>query len=161
MAATVKIMRPFEMAHPKVWVLLALLLGCVVGLGQQISGIGVALRKTGDDLIVNAVLPDSPAAASKAIHRGDRIIAIADGDGAPVQVTGLGLAEVVGLIRGPKGTSIRVTIAPQGKDDPEAQVIKLVRGELKGVTQAVDVPFDDGFGLWLWLVSLGVRLAHP
>ena len=66
-----------------------------MSLVQEISGIGVALRQQGADFIVQAVIPDSPAAASKAIHQGDRIIAIAQDDGQPVEMTGLGIAEAV------------------------------------------------------------------
>lgn len=102
------------------------------GPSQETAGIGVALRKDGDYLVVNALLPDEPAAASKAIHVGDRIIAVAQGkDGPDVPVKGRGVTEVVSLIRGTKGTTVRVTIVPAKKDDREAFVVSLSRGELK------------------------------
>ena len=134
-----------------------LVLSGVVGLGQEISGIGVLLA---NDFKVNEVIPDSPASASKAIHRGDRIIAIAQGDQPPVQITGLKLVEAVRLIRGPKGSVVRVTIVPSGQDDSEAQVIRIVRGELKGVNDRAAIG-DLGLQLWFFLLRLGVALAHP
>jgi carboxyl-terminal processing protease len=136
-----------------------LVLSALASLGQEISGIGVALRQQGADFIVQAVIADSPAAASKAIHEGDRIIATAQGDGQPVEMTGLGLAEAVRLIRGPKGSVVRVTVVPAGKDDSEAQVIRLVRGELKGVDDRAAIG-DPGLQLWFCLLRLGVALAH-
>jgi C-terminal processing protease CtpA/Prc len=136
-----------------------LVLSGLVSLCQGISGIGVALRQEGEDIIVQAVLPDSPASASKAVHSGDRIIAIAQGDGQPVQMTGLGLAEAARLIRGPKGSVVHVTIVPSGKDDSEAQVIRLVRGELKGVNDRAVIG-DPGLQLWFCLLRLGIALAH-
>jgi hypothetical protein len=98
---------------------------------QETSGVGIALRKDGEDLVVNIVLPDAPAAASQAIHVGDRIIAVAQGNGADVQVNGLTITEVVRLVRAPNGTSVRLTIVPAKKDDTQAYVVTLVRGELK------------------------------
>ena len=98
--------------------------------GQELSGIGVALRRSGDDLVVRGVLPDSPTAANKAIHPGDKIIAVGQGGDPPVKVAGLKLEEAVRLIRGPKGTVICFTVVPSAKDDSEAQVVRLVRGGL-------------------------------
>jgi carboxyl-terminal processing protease len=136
-----------------------LLLSGLVSLGQGISGIGVELRQKGVDIIVQAVLPDSPASTSKAIHQGDRIIAIAQGDGQPVEMTGLGLADAARLIRGPKGSVVRVTVVSSGKDDSEAQVIRLVRGELKGVNDRGGME-AAGLPLSIWLLRLGIALAH-
>jgi carboxyl-terminal processing protease len=136
-----------------------LVLSGLVSLGQEISGIGVALRQQGGDFIVAGVIPESPASASKAIHQGDRIIAVAQGDGQPVEMTGLGLAEAVRLIRGRKGTVVRVTIVPSGKDDSEAQVVRLVRGELKGMDDRGDMQVA-GLPLSIWFLRLGIALAH-
>ena len=102
------------------------------GPSKETAGVGMALRKDGEYLVVNALLPDGPAASSKAIHVGDRIIAVAQGDDGPdVPVKGWGITEVVRLIRGPKGATVRLMIVPAKKDDSEALVVSLVRGELK------------------------------
>jgi peroxiredoxin len=105
------------------------------GSAQETSGVGIALGKEGDDLVVNVLLPDAPAALSKAIHVGDRIIAVAQENGADVRVKGMTIGEVVPLVRGPKGTSVRLTIVPAKKDDTQAYVVSLVRGELKELAQ--------------------------
>ena len=70
--------------------------------------------------MVSFLSPDSPAASSKAIHVGDRIIAVAQENGADVRIKGLQMKDVVGLVRGPKGTSVRLTIVPAEKDDTQA-----------------------------------------
>jgi thiol-disulfide isomerase/thioredoxin len=105
------------------------------GFAQEASGVGIALGKKGEDLLVNFLTPDAPAASSHAIHVGDRIIAVAQENGPDVQVKGLKINEVVPLIRGPKGTSVRLTIVPPNKDDSQAYVVSLVRGELKELAQ--------------------------
>jgi len=99
--------------------------------GQEASGIGVAISRDGDNLVVGAILPDSPAASSNALHVGDRIIAVAQGSDPAKPVQGLTIAEIVRLIRGPKGTTVRLTLGPQGDHDPEGRVISFIRGELK------------------------------
>src|SRR6476660_4255116 len=43
----------------------------------EMAGIGIALKQEGEDFVVMRVLPDSPAAAHKGIHVGDRILAVA------------------------------------------------------------------------------------
>jgi thiol-disulfide isomerase/thioredoxin len=98
---------------------------------QEPSGVGIALGKEGEEIVVKAVLTEGPAAASHAVHVGDQIIAVAQGDGADVRVKGWEIGDVVRRIRGPKGTSVRLTIVPARKDDTQAYVISLVRGELK------------------------------
>jgi peroxiredoxin len=105
------------------------------GSAQETSGVGIALGKEGEDVVVKVLLPDAAAASSHAIHVGDRIIAVAEEDGADLPVTGWKIDEVVPLIRGPKGTSVRLTIVPAKKDDTQAYVISLVRGELKELAQ--------------------------
>ena len=105
------------------------------GSAQEASGVGIALGKEGEDLVVKVLLPDAAAASSHAIQVGDRIIAVAQETGADVPVKGRKIEEVVPLIRGPKGTSVRLTIVPAKKDDTQAYVVSLVRGELKELAQ--------------------------
>jgi predicted metalloprotease with PDZ domain len=144
----------------KIVAVFLLVLSGSVSLGQEISGIGVALGKDGGDFVVKGVIPDSAASASKAIHPGDRIVAIAQGTNPPVRIADLPLADVVRLIRGPKGTVVRVTVVPSEKEDSEAREIRLVRGELKGVNDGEEMAFD-GLQLSFWFMRLGIALAHP
>jgi len=100
-------------------------------LDQQIVGIGVALGKEGQNVVVKSILPDSPAAHTKDIHVGDRIIAVAQDKDPAVQLQSGEIEQAVSLIRGAKGTTVRLTIVPSGADNSQARVVSLVRGELK------------------------------
>ena len=120
------------MRTPTCLILLVCLIGSANELqGAEVAGIGAALGNDGEHLVVNKIMPDSPAAASKAINVGDRILSIGNENERPVDVMGLKLAEAVNLIRGAKGSTVRLTLVPAGKDDSQAHVISLVRGELK------------------------------
>jgi hypothetical protein len=100
---------------------------------DTIAGIGVVLGVEGQSIIVRGIVPDSPAAAQKNIHVGDRITAVAQDKESAVPVRSGQLAQAVALIRGPKGTRVSLTIIPFGEDDSRARVVSFVRGELKAL----------------------------
>ncbi|MHB8524447.1 MAG: PDZ domain-containing protein [Limisphaerales bacterium] len=102
-----------------------------VGFAAETGGVGIAIGKEGDATLILTIIPDTPAAASNALKKNDRIIAIAQGDAAPVETSGKGVAQVVQMIRGPIGSAVRLTIIPAGADVSQARVISLVRGELE------------------------------
>ncbi len=94
---------------------------------DELGGIGVVLGLEGQSIVVKRILPDSPAAAQNTIHVGDRIMAVAQ----PVQVRNGQLKQALGLLRGPKGTTVRVTIVPFREDESRVRVVSIVRGELE------------------------------
>lgn len=103
---------------------------------DEITGVGVELRVEGQHIVVNRIIPDTPAAAQKDLHVGDRIVAVAQGKQPAVQVQNL--MQTVRSIRGPKGTTVRLTVIPAGEDDSHVRVVSFVRGEVKGL-------WGDGF----------------
>ena len=98
---------------------------------QPVVGIGVMLDVEGQNIIVTGIVPNSTAAAQKDIHVGDRIIVVAQDTGPAVPVQSGKLAQAVALIRGPTGTTVRLTIVPSGEDDSHARIVSFVRAELK------------------------------
>jgi C-terminal processing protease CtpA/Prc len=96
-----------------------------------VVGIGVALDVDGDNIIVRGIVPGSPAATQKDLHVGDRIIAVAQDTGPAVPVHGGKAAQAIVLIRGPAGTTVRLTIVSSGEDDSRARVVSFVRAEIK------------------------------
>jgi hypothetical protein len=102
---------------------------------NAMAGIGVVLGVEGESLIVKDIVPDSPAAAQKDLHVGDRILAVAQDNGPAVQVQVGNLAQAVTLIRGAKGTTVRLTIVSSGEDDSRARVVSFVRDELKALAR--------------------------
>jgi len=117
----------------------------------KLDGIGVELQEDEDYVKIVRVLPGSPAARSGALHAGDRIAAVAQGeDGDMVDVTGWRLDDVVSLTRGPKGTVLRLKILPTGaRPGTPLKPVRLVRDSIKLAEQAarsdvIAVPRKDG-----------------
>jgi hypothetical protein len=94
-------------------------------------GIGMALDMTNRSLVVIGILPNSPAAAQKEIHVGDRILAVAQDTGPMVPVQSDKTAQALAMIRGPAGTTVRLKIASAGEDDSRARVVSFERAEIK------------------------------
>jgi len=76
--------------------------------GMELAGIGVVLGRQGEQPVINAVVPEGPAAAVGLV-RGDLILAV---DGR--QTAGVAQAEVVELLRGPPGSRVRLDIGREG-----------------------------------------------
>ena len=104
----------------------------------KLEGIGVELQGDDDYVKIARVLPGSPAAKSGALHTGDRIAAVAQGDDADfVDVAGWKLDDVVRLTRGPKGTVLRLKVLPVGARPGSPQKsIRLVRDAIRLADEA-------------------------
>ena len=76
---------------------------------SRTAGVGVVLGEEGQNIIVKGILPDSPAAAQKSIHVGDKIVSVAQDKESPVQLQSGKLAQAVPLLRGAPGTTVRLT----------------------------------------------------
>lgn len=100
----------------------------------EVAGIGAALGAKGQEIVFLKILPNTPASASKSIQVGDRLLAVAEQDGVAVPVRAGNLADAVSRVRGPMGSTVRLTIARPGEDLSEARVISLTRGEIKEIS---------------------------
>lgn len=102
-------------------------------MSQSFEGIGARLQADNDYTKIVEILPGGPAEKSKLLHANDRIIGVAQGnEGEMIDVIGWRLDEVVKLIKGPKGTQVRLNILPAeaGVVGPSV-VISLVRDKIK------------------------------
>ncbi len=107
-------------------------------MSQSLEGIGARLQTDGDYTKVNEVLPGGPAKKSELIFPNDRIIAVGQGaTGELVDVVGWRIDEVVKLIKGPKGTQVRLEVLPAktGLNGPSV-TISLIRDKIKLEDQA-------------------------
>jgi len=116
----------------------------------SLEGIGASLQTENDYTKVARILPGGDADKSGKLHANDFIIGVAQGkEGEMVDVIGWRLDDVVKLIKGPKGTFVRLLIYPAatGINGP-SQEITLVRDKIKLEDQAakksvIRYPFNN------------------
>ena len=104
----------------------------------SLEGIGARLQFENDFTKIFEVLPGGPAEKSGKLHVNDLIIGVGQGvDGEMVDVVGWRLDEVVKLIKGPKGTTVRLQYLPAetGVNGPSQELL-LVRDKIKLEDQA-------------------------
>jgi carboxyl-terminal processing protease len=104
-----------------------------ISMSQSLEGIGAQLQTEDDYTKIVEVIPGGPAFKSNQIHQNDKIVAVAqDEDGEWVDIIGWRVTEVVQLIRGPKGSTVRLQLL-KAKDGPGAvpTTVKLVRDKIK------------------------------
>lgn len=109
-----------------------------INMSLSLEGIGAALQTEGEYTVVQRVITGGPAALSEQIGARDRIVGVGDGkDGEIVDVVSWPLRDVVDLIRGPKGSTIRLKILPANTPaSTPPTVITLVRDKIKLEEQA-------------------------
>ncbi len=90
----------------------------------SLEGIGALLREEDGYIKVVRIIPGSASARQGGLLAEDIIMAVAEGDDEPVEVTDMRLREAVRLIRGPKGTEVRLTVK---KSDGTTEIISIIR----------------------------------
>ena len=73
----------------------------------SLTGIGAQLIWEDGYTKIKELIPGGPAALSKQLKTGDKIVAVAQGDKTAVDTVEMRLNKVVEMIRGPKGTEVR------------------------------------------------------
>src|SRR6202007_2831564 len=79
------------------------------------EGIGASLQLVDDYVTIMSVLDGGPAAVAGTLKNSDRIVGVGQGrDGPFTDVIGWRLDDVVQLIRGKAGTTVRLQVLPAG-----------------------------------------------
>ena len=90
-------------------------------------GIGASLREEDGNIKIATLLTGSPAWKSGEITVGDVIQKVGQGTQEPVELTGFFVEDAVKLIRGKKGTEVKLTLR---KSDGTSKIVSLVRDEI-------------------------------
>ena len=108
-----------------------------INMSLSLEGIGAVLRNEDEYTSVVELVPAGPADKSGLIGPSDRIVSVGQGEkGALIDVVGWRLDDVVELIRGPKGSTVRLEIIPNSTDDESTKVIQITRNTVKLEEQA-------------------------
>ncbi|MFT2090835.1 carboxy terminal-processing peptidase [Paraglaciecola sp. 2405UD69-4] len=95
------------------------------------EGIGAVLLSEDDYTVIRSVVPGGPADLSQKIKPEDKIVGVAQDDDEFVDVIGWRLDEVVELIKGPKGSTVKLQIMKGSSESSVPDVVTLVRDKIK------------------------------
>ena len=103
-----------------------------IDMSKSLEGIGARLYQDADYITIQALIPGGPAFKTKAIEPADRIVGVAEGDSSSfVDVIGWRVTEAVQLIRGKKGTIVRLLILPaQAPPNGVRKEVRIVRDKI-------------------------------
>ena len=90
-------------------------------------GIGAQLQEQDGTIKIASLLTGGPAWKSNEFLVNDIIVKVAQGKDEPVDISGYDITDAVKLIRGNKGTEVRLTIKRQ---DGSVKVVSLIRDEI-------------------------------
>lgn len=107
-----------------------------IQMSLSLEGIGTVLRMEEEQIKVIELIPGGPAALSGQLHPDDMIIGVGQGDdGRIVDVIGWRLDDVVDLIRGSRGTTVRLKLLSH-RLGGSVETISLVRDQIQLEKQA-------------------------
>ncbi|MDR6431875.1 carboxyl-terminal processing protease [Brucella pseudogrignonensis] len=109
-----------------------------ISMKLSLVGIGAVLQERDDYTTIRELVAGGPAQLSGKVAVGDRIVGVGqDKDGPIKEVVGMRLDEVVELIRGAKGTVVRLDILPaDAGPDATHHIVSLVRDKISLDKQA-------------------------
>lgn len=113
---------------------------------QRLFGVGAQLRDDLNGFTLVRLLEGGPAEVSGKLKAGDRVIAVNQ-----EPVVGMDIVEAVELIRGPKGTSVNLTILREQGEEKQKKTekldIEIIRDEIvlkETRFESETVPYGDG-----------------
>lgn len=109
-----------------------------INMSLSLEGIGAVLQTDNEHVKIVRLVPAGPADKSKQLAPADRIIAVGQDSQEMVDVIGWRLDEVVKLIRGPKGTQVRLEVIPASNppNDLSSKLVTITREAVKLEEQA-------------------------
>src|SRR5699024_11150030 len=123
-----------------------------INMSRSLEGIGAVLQADDEYTKTQSLVPGGPAAKGGQLQVADRIVGVAQEGKEIVNVIGWRLDEVVELIRGPKGTKVRLEVIPSGSvsEHNTREVViernKVVLEEQAAKKDYITVPTNDGQG---------------
>ncbi len=115
-----------------------------ISMKLNLDGIGAALQSEDGYTKVTKVIPGGAADRAADLKAEDRIVSVGQGEeGDLVDVIDMKLGDVVKLIRGKRGTTVRLGVIPDGKTETKVYLIVRAKIELKD-SEARGVVFEAG-----------------
>jgi carboxyl-terminal processing protease len=96
-------------------------------LSGSFDGIGAQLGNDEGNIKIASVLPGGPAQKSTEVEVGDIVVRVGQGSDTPVELAGFTVEDAVKIIRGKKGTEVRLTLR---KKDGTLKTVSLIRDKI-------------------------------
>ena len=107
----------------------------------SLEGIGATLSMEDDITSIRSLVPGAPAARSKKISVGDKIVGVGQGEKGEIEdVIGWRLDDVVDKIKGKKGSIVRLEIEPE--KGGKTKIISLTRDKVRIEDSAAKLSMD-------------------
>lgn len=102
-----------------------------IEMSRSLEGIGATLTTENDYVKISTIVPGGPADKSHQLYAEDRIVGVAQGKTGEFQnVIGWRIENAIALIRGTKGTTVRLEVLPKGVVNSKPKVVELVREKI-------------------------------
>lgn len=114
-----------------------------INMSLSLEGIGAVLQLDEEYTKIARIVPKGPADKQGELKPADRIVAVGQGkDGEMEDVIGWRLDEVVDLIRGPKGSTVRLSVIPAKSPDSRKTIV-IERNKVKLEEQSAQKSIID------------------
>ncbi len=130
-----------------------------ISMKLSLFGIGAVLESVDGYCQIKELVP-GPAQKSHQLHVKDKIVGVAQGEAEPVDIVDMKLSKAVELIRGAKGTVVRLVVVPHDAADSSVRkTVSLVRDEIKledqeAKAKIIEIPSDKERTLRLGVIDL-------
>ncbi len=95
-----------------------------LSMSGSFEGIGALLREEDGYVKVNSIIPGGPSWKQKQLQPGDAILKVGQGDNEPEDIVGTRTVDAVKLIRGKKGTTVKLTIKRPAGEILEIPIVR-------------------------------------
>jgi carboxyl-terminal processing protease len=113
-----------------------------IRLTLSLDGIGVALSSKDGYAVVERIIPGGATDKTNALEPGDKIIAVSQEGGEPVDIIDMSLRNVVSIIRGERGTTVHLTFLRQ-TDTTERLEVAIVRDQVTIEDAAASLEYQE------------------
>ncbi len=97
----------------------------------ELEGIGAVLSYDEDYTVIRSLVPGGPADKTEQVKPNDRIIGVSQGSEEFIDVIGWRLDDVVELIKGPKGTVVRLQYLKGADAHGNPQIVEITRDKIR------------------------------
>lgn len=131
-----------------------------IAMRLSLEGIGAVLQTREDYTVIREIVAGGPAELSGKLKVGDRIVGVAQGDKGPfTDVLGWRIDDVVALVRGKKGSTVRLDVLPatagqDGKHVTVSLVRKKINMEEQSAKKSIIEVKDNGVKRRIGVISL-------